>query len=69
MCKAASGDTVTAIMPGILTVHIVVAWLPTLCSAAPAMQGAVFVSAHANLHDSVFKPGVVCIVLSCNARH
>jgi hypothetical protein len=39
MYAAASGDTVTAIVPGIHAVDTVVAWQPT---AALAVQGAVF---------------------------
>ncbi len=69
MYAAASGDTVTAVVPGLHAVDMAVAWPPTLCLAALAMQGAVFGSAHANLHESVLIPRVVCIVLSCNARH
>lgn len=47
MYAAASGDTLTA---SVHAVDIIVAWPPTLCSAALAMQGAAFFI-HANLHD------------------
>ncbi len=42
MCKAASGDTVTAIMPGIFAAQTALAWPPTPCLAALAFQEAVF---------------------------